>query len=60
MQKMIIKREYGNFINEGFPIPFAGRWVVRLEDNTYVDHDKYFNDLQDRYGRTYAIEKIGV
>ena len=59
MAKVVIKREYGNIRIEGFPIPFAGRWVARLEDGTYLGHDKYYNDLSDRF-RNHAIEKIGV
>jgi hypothetical protein len=41
-----IKREYGNAPNG---VPFCGKWVYRMVDGTYVDHDAFRNDLAERH-----------
>lgn len=59
MAKLILKRENGNINIDGNLIPFRDRWVARLEDGTYIDHDRYSNDLKERYGKEYEIVKVG-
>lgn len=52
-----LRREHGNSPNGN---PFNGRWVARLDDGSYVDHDKYRNDLIPRLeGKGYSVSVEG-
>lgn len=46
---LIAKREYGNLMKDGYPIPFDGRWVVRDKDGNYLDHSAWSNDLREKW-----------
>jgi hypothetical protein len=59
MKKLTARREYDT-INPLSEMAHNGNWVVRDEDGTWVDADKYRNDLLDRYENLEIVEnKVG-
>jgi hypothetical protein len=56
MKKLTARREYDT-INPISEMAHNGNWVVRDEDGTWVDADKYRNDLLGRYENLEIVEK---
>ncbi len=44
---MIMKREHGKTPNGD---EIDGRWVLRMDDGTWIDFDQYRHDLAERNG----------
>lgn len=56
-RKIQIKREWGKTPNGN---DCNGRWVLRSLDGTWLDTDRYFNDIVDRHDLTVNYRKQNV